>query len=705
MSKLVFRYRAVDHEHAETVTGYTVFRSGGLETVDDLRRRLAVACQSSVAEAAQYEPELWSCDAAGRTGSKQHAPLVTTAPLLSWTADELDDVVRTLTTRGADPHCHQVFLLFTFPPILPPSPPLKRPRRAAQDGDWATLKGATRTFFERLSCPGALVPGRHDYLDLPVHPSIQASSASRFETKELKDSTLVIPLLSRDLAATLATAMLSRCDGGVLHNYMYIHGAMGAGKSYALYEAVCRLMMTPNMRVVYMSDCSAWSDIPSVAAEQLAKTVAHGFHPERDAPIWQACAEVTDATQLSHLLAETLPQYCHAIGCKFLVVFDQHHGLSPKQRENPPWSMVERDLPAWPRWKGLGATVIAASAKNDYTLQVAAPSKWMRVDWFDGFSDDEFTCWQAHHAFLTSAAQADALENVRAILGTWPLHLNALRRKMEALSPAAALTEYLQVQCLILSGHERSHVQNRLADPADRDAYRGLVLDMLIERGAVLSRHAHAPTLINQHLLYVHKETIRPIHEVARQFYLSLGYGKARTLLDVTAKQVFSEGTVSDTTQGCLARLYIVACLTDAPTVVLSGRRYTARLQVAAKREPIFDGGGLRRVDFREQVPASADWRSNLLLVPTNPSAQGADLFLWDASARLLVALQVTVSNTHALTFNLNLEERWKAASNAAAFKFVWAAPRSLQRGPKADHYFVDFATLAKAGCPLLHDR
>ena len=228
----------------------------------------------------------------------------------------------------------------------------------------ARMREPARAFFAQLAEPASLVADANDFLALPVHPSLGASSGKRFETT-LLNGRRIVPLLSRELAKEYRGVMLDRCDKD-LHNYLYIHGAAGAGKSYALYEAVCRLMARrDNVRVAYMHDCAGWSKEGTIACKEMAAIVATAFDPDAEPTIWDACSQTASADQLEELLSVTIPSYCARWNLKFLFVFDQHNGLLPAQREQFPWCLPETSLLAFNTWKRLGATVISASANND----------------------------------------------------------------------------------------------------------------------------------------------------------------------------------------------------------------------------------------------------------------------------------------------------------------------------------------------------
>ena len=112
--------------------------------------------------------------------------------------------------------------------------PDKRHRRAAgvtSDETWQHARQQAAAFFRQLD-EADLKRDRDNYVRLPIHPSLRMGAASRFNT-----SSGFIELLHREMAEQFQAEALERCKDDQ-HNYLYIQGAQGVGKSHSLYEAV-----------------------------------------------------------------------------------------------------------------------------------------------------------------------------------------------------------------------------------------------------------------------------------------------------------------------------------------------------------------------------------------------------------------------------------------------------------------------------------
>ena len=686
----------------EAPTAWRTDSTAWTGTVADVRRALAPTCGSDVALAAEYAPELWLCDESGALSKPK--PPVGPARLLTWTNTTCGDA--RLLDRYAN-GTRKAFVLFTFPPAdASAAPSSKRARTAAApEVDWAAIKADTLAFFRRLDDPATLRPDADGYVALPQHPSMAMSSRRRFDVVAGPGGQATVPLLSRALAREYATAIREQCTA--THNFLYIHGAQGVGKSYALYEAVCRLMaQRAEVRVIYLHDCSGWDNDAGVAVQQLAAVVASGFRPAEDAAIWTDAEAVRTYGDLHRLLDITVPAYCRQHGLIVAAVFDQHNGLRPDLRTQLPWKVPEGVLPSLASWKGLSATVISASANNEYYLKVAVDAAWRRLDCFHGFSDAELRQWRRHHKFFDTPKHADAWSDVKALVNNWPLDLNDMR-----MAPAATLAETLEQhrrqRLRVLSYHESRHLENHVrTDPEKQRQYAGVVLEMLVGRPDVTTRYVRASDIINKHVLFHDKATdsVRPIHDLARQLYLAEGYLKrAGDLADTTVKDVLSSALVTADSKGRMLELYVANCMEAMQTFELMAQRVRAD-GTLGKEARLIAAKALTTTYFPTQGVPPLSWAVSALFVPLNSSYPGLDLLLWDAHERVLVAIQVTVGaiKNHKATLTPRLEAAWIKAANARQLRYAWLAPAAEVTPAHAGHYYVSLASLQGRLAPLV---
>jgi hypothetical protein len=108
----------------------------------------------------------------------------------------------------------------------------------------------------------------------------------------------------------------------------YIHGPRGVGKSYCLYEVVCKLRSDPQNRVIYIVDCGGWAgNRNTIAIEKLIKAICVAFSGDNE--VIERCNSVAfDEYIINTMLLNYLPQYCILHKLKLYAVFDQHNGLT-----------------------------------------------------------------------------------------------------------------------------------------------------------------------------------------------------------------------------------------------------------------------------------------------------------------------------------------------------------------------------------------
>ena len=106
---LGFRWRTSDDEDAPQMRDTTPFLLN--ETVGTLRRRLALECGGSIADAAKIDPELWLCkdDEKETPTERVNAPAI-----LDWMPTTCPPVLFERHASGG----RKAVILFTFPPLI-----------------------------------------------------------------------------------------------------------------------------------------------------------------------------------------------------------------------------------------------------------------------------------------------------------------------------------------------------------------------------------------------------------------------------------------------------------------------------------------------------------------------------------------------------------------------------------------------------------
>jgi len=103
-------------------------------------------------------------------------------------------------------------------------------------------------------------------------------------------------------------------------------------------------------------------------------------------------------------------------------------------------------------------------------------------------------------------------------------------------------------------------------------------------------------------------------------------------------------------------------------------------------------------------VPPDLSWTVNTLFVPFNSNYPGADMLLWNAQERLLVAVQVTVGRIkdHAMSFTPSLQEARKRAAGARELRFAWLAPEANVNAANAGQFYISLQSIQAGLAPLV---
>jgi hypothetical protein len=89
------------------------------------------------------------------------------------------------------------------------------------------------------------------FLTMPVYPLLQQTKRTRFLIVNNG-----VPVMHRQITRNMLDF--------INNNYakvpaVYIHGPQGVGKSYSLFENVCKLSADKSNRVIYIPDCGSWA--------------------------------------------------------------------------------------------------------------------------------------------------------------------------------------------------------------------------------------------------------------------------------------------------------------------------------------------------------------------------------------------------------------------------------------------------------------
>ena len=154
-----------------------------------------------------------------------------------------------------------------------------------------------------------------------------------------------------------------------------------------------------------------------------------------------------------------------------------------------------------------------------------------------------------------------------------------------------------------------------MIDARKRKVYAGIILDMLLARPSVAERYASVDALTNKQLVYYDplSKTVRPIHELARRFYLTEGYLRPGGLLNATVQDIPGNRAATSERKRRAFEPYIICCMEETATPVLAAQPYNAVQKTLGHSETVFDGRALVRHNFGSQrVPNDISWKRAL---------------------------------------------------------------------------------------------
>lgn len=576
------------------------------------------------------------------------------------------------------------------------------------DLEWKALANDVTALFVALRADGVLMRNDNEFVTLPRHPTMKTQSGDRFVGTRGDDG--MYKILHRELAERIISEVTQRVEspGENNNNRLYVHGTQGVGKSHSIYEAVCALMARRDTwRVVYVNDCKAWVGAKS-AKLFLARHVAMAFDPEEERAIWDACIDAESEEAVLTLLFTTIPRYCASKGLKFACVFDQHNGLSRDKRACFPFLLLERQMCNEKSWKGIGALVISACANNEYQLQVLGKETFKRIDVYGGFSDGELKNWSQQHSMFVGDKDWDS---VTALYGNLPLALGVMKR--EHLKRAGSATTLLDLLNACDSSMRAKMTQREMGHysliegPEHKHIYQCMILDMLLAASgqAVEEHYVIGLHLMNRHLMYWDETArmFRPIHELARQIYVSQRYVSLQTVLDdTTVVKILTSSTVNHSVKSSMVKLYAIACAEEANQkrgqLVFTITSITGQKKWTVVFRPfLFEQFGT------QSVPAGLDFTRSTVFKPKNSNYPGIDLLFLVISedskgktTKELYAFQFTVGpiKNHTPPSD-SLLDKWRTSSGATLY-YVWATPPEAKQvtAVHGTHFHCNLADL-----------
>eukprot|EP00727_Mastigamoeba_balamuthi_P002886 m51a1_g12595 hypothetical protein (628) ;mRNA; f:842-2999 len=548
----------------------------------------------------------------------------------------------------------------------------KQKRRRADTPQYASICERAREFDNELEALRAgkgefLATSVGDYVRLPVHHHLLESSRGRFRPDDPRDPKFVGVMLRERTKELLAFLRDGKAKGA------YLHGPQGAGKSHALYHAVCALRADPSRyRVVYIPDCRSWA-VGKKPFRLVLTAIADAFHADPEIlsgmpPLYETSYMRKHSDDFQEFIETRLPEYCASRGLQLFAVFDQHNGLTQDQRAQLPFSLPE-SLPE--RWIRSALCVVSASANNEYYLKIAADAKWPQLVFNRGFTDAEVTSWCAANG-LPSPSDESALDDVLLWTSSVPYDLSLWREQFEPLSaklaPHSAATAPAWADAI-----EKSRAKfciERLCKPADealaRDTYVAMNLGLPLPEAY----------LLNQQLMFVEGDRVWPTTPLAGATLGRYWEPQATKAIEATVRDVFTSMSYGNDTKGRVLEMYMLRQL-ESPSVARAGFALPKCKPTGGKKAALqyTIGPYATRIFSGNSVPVAMDWTCPTLLIPKNSNYPCFDLLAWNGDC--LLAIQITVAPATHGDITKQMHDMWcRALPAGKKVLFLWVVPK-----------------------------
>jgi hypothetical protein len=486
------------------------------------------------------------------------------------------------------------------------------------------------------------------YTALPIFKLLASTSRTRFPV-----AADTVDLMHREVTTGLEKFLKDNRGQPAV----YIHGPQGVGKSFSLYEIVCRFRSQANTRVVYIPDCGGWGALmQEESADEAVSFLLYAIllaFPD-DASIEQLCLDCELEQQSVVALLKHLPIYCEKNGLELFAVFDQHNSLKPELRTKFPFSVVESLLPYLADWKlNKALVVVSASANNSYFLKVAADERWPDFPMSKCFSESEFDAWVVKEGFFVGLDH-DSVKHWTSLV---PLELRILGdtyKKMKHANPLLSLTQdalkkvldqYTNDRERTLFEQQQKFESEYFKAPEDKDAHIRAVVWMSL--GISGNTDKGAAKLLNLQLMYVDDGVVKPTTPLARRLLLSRHNKEFETIFNTTASQVFKASLDEFTAdaKGRTYERYVIRQLEAEKSIHVKAAVIDTTKPPAAWATVAIDISNCQVIHFLgNKTNASVAWNSSAMIVPDNPNYPDVDVMIFDPSRGLFVAAQFTVT-------------------------------------------------------------
>jgi len=472
---------------------------------------------------------------------------------------------------------------------------------------------------------------------------------------------------------------------------IFVEGASGVGKSFALYHLFCALSSYPTHRVLYIPDCSLLVDSGPLHVLQ-ALTAAFSLDAVllSNLECYARCLASFDCDAVLSMISD----YCRERGLVFYAIFDQYEAVARYSKTS---ALV--DVLAWSEYLSSPHKIIfSASSNNDYEPLEALEDSTETVWYLGCFTAKELKSWQRLTHFFPKRDLAIAKEYLGLVPLEWTLMNEYRRRRSELKTLEEMLCSYSEQRKEDLVKAHKKWLQR-----AKRAAESEKVFNRRY-RETLIAASAAAPLLdplYDRQLFFVHpsEHIVTPIVPITMKIVegiikTSFGEEDWQSMLEAGNFQRIPgsrEGKVEVGTfqrfpdsaaRGKVATSYIVHRIIIDKSISMEAKeiQFNERGEQNADAQTVAVKVGALQIQWLHTLLAPlSNPTCNMLYINCNPTQHDVDFFIWDHERKHLWLFKGAVGSCHSKAFTNTWNEPsqqhtiWRSIlPHDFTFKRVW---------------------------------
>lgn len=455
---------------------------------------------------------------------------------------------------------------------------------------------------------------------------------------------------------------------------IFVEGAAGVGKSFALYHLFCSLSSYSQHRVLYIPDCSILNETSSVNLMQ-ALVAAFSLDPDLLTEIEPYARDMRSIQW--NMLLQLIADYCQHHSLVFYAIFDQYEAIATKRKKDE-----HTDVFFWAEHLQPPHKIIFSASSNNNYEPLEEMEDSTETYWYLGcYTQKELKAWQRMTHFFPKRDLAIVKEYLGTVPQEWTLLNEYGRRNRGRKTLEEVLYSYSeQRKENLVKGHKEWVKKCKRREKSEKE-FRRRYRETLIAASAG-AKFLHP--MYDHQLFYVHptEHTVTPIIPMTMKIVESI----IKTFEEEDWEGIFETGSFQrfpdNASRGKVATCYIVHRIINEKALNMHAKDIQFNLQGVQNKEA-------QEVCVRVQnlqvqwlhtlLAPLSNPTCNMLYINRNPLHHDVDFFIWDHEKKHLWLFKGAVGSNDPKVFANN----WNAPSQQHitwrtvlphdfTFKMVW---------------------------------